>query len=398
MWGYKGMPKRWMEGFYAGSHQPGEAAIEIRSAFFRRYLGRDALGVPNVGFRLGAAGPVARPLLVATDLQMGLLDAGGRQVPGASDGFYDPDPAREETLDALELLIARAREDRLLTLLPGDQHENTACFDRNVLTTTILDPDLSLLSPRERAVVSARYATWIGKRLPLGIWEEIFLDPNDPVSRGRSVGREERNFLPHCTEYLVRYLPFVEDWLAEQKERLALDVQTGTLVPVSHVFPIAKDGLTVDLPDDERGMGGNKFDALLKAAFTGAYFQGDDHRQAKQAIVVGCVSEYSVRLAIEHLIDADVNVVWLLTATKSLDIFSAKLADVHFLRERYGKKLTATYDWPEALLGPVPPGWAAAQARVEAYDRGVLDAWLPRLESQLRAGVTGLGQPLLGVG
>ena len=395
MKGYKGAPKRWMEGFYAGTHAPGEDAIEIRSPFFRRHLGRDALAVPGVGQRLVDGRLVPRPVIVATDLQVGTYDGAGKPVPGASNGFYELDAQREETLEPLRMLLARARQDELVTLLPSDQHENPAYFDRNALTTTTLDPDLTKLSPRERAIVEARYASWIGKRLPFGIWEAIFMDPADPVSQGRALGREERNFLPHCTEYVVRYLPEVEAWLDAQKARVEAAVTAGELVPKAHVFPIAKDGLTVDLPDDERGLGGNKFDALLKAAFTGPYFQGDDHRADKRAIVVGCLAEYSVRLAIEHLIDADVTVIWLLTATKSLDLFSAKLADVHFLRERYGKKLVATYDWPEALLGPKPAGWDVARARVEAHDRAVLEAWLPRLQAQLLAGTTGLGAPLV---
>lgn len=392
---YKGAPKRWMEGFYAGSHQPGEDTIEIRSAFFRRFFGRDALRAPNVGFRLVNGQLAARPLIVATDLQPGTFDGQGRPVPGASNGFYDLTPANEPTLSPLSMLLARARQDELFTLLPGDQHENPAFFDRNALTTTLLDPDLTLLTARERAIVEGRYASWIGKRLPLGIWEAIFMDPADAVSQGHAIGREERNFLPHCTEFEVRYLPEVESWLDEQRLAIARDVAGGDLVPRAHVFPIAKDGLTVDLPDDERGLGGNKFDALLKAAFTGSYFQGDAHRQRKRAIVVGSLSEYSVRLAIEHLIDADITVVWLLTCTKSLDLFGAKLADVHFLRERYGKRLIATYDWPENLLGPVPAGWAAAQAAVEAHDRQVLEAWLPQFSSQVLGGVTGQGAPLL---
>lgn len=392
---YKGAPKRWIEGFYAGTHRHGTDAVTIRSAFFRRFLGRDALQAPSVGYRLVNGKREARPLLVATDLQLGTFDRQGNPVPGASNGFYEDDEAKEPTLAPLRMLLERASQDQLLTLLPGDQHENAAYFDRNALTTTVLDPDLSLLSPRERQLVESRYASWIGKRLPLGIWEAIFMDPQNSASHGSLIGKEERNFLPHCTEFVVRYLPEVEAMLDRQREAVAKAVQQGELVPKAWVFPIPKDGLTVDLPDDERGLGGNKFDALLKAAFTGPYFQGDDHRQEKRALVVGAVSEYSVRLAIEHLIDADITVHWLLTCTKSLDLFAAKLAEVHALKERYGPMLVASYDWPEALLGPKPAGWDAAQARVEAHDRAVLDQWLPAFEQQLRAGVTGRGDPLL---
>ena len=57
--------------------------------------------------------------------------------------------------DIHDLERAIARRDQLVTLLPGDQHENQALFDREALTTTVLDPDLGLLSARERAVVEA---------------------------------------------------------------------------------------------------------------------------------------------------------------------------------------------------------------------------------------------------
>ena len=149
--------------------------------------------------------------------------------------------------------------------MPGDQHENPAYFDRNALTTCVLDPDLDLLSARERAVVTASYTPWIGKRLPLGVWEAIFMDRADACSHGQLIGKEERNFLPHCTEFQVRYLPELEAWLDDERSAVARQLQAGTLVPRAHVFPVAKDGLTVDLPDDERGLGGNKFDALVKA-------------------------------------------------------------------------------------------------------------------------------------
>ncbi|MNS24896.1 hypothetical protein D3C72_567730 [compost metagenome] len=395
---YKGAPKRWVEGFYGGAYPEGEDAVEVRSAFFRRYLGRDALLAPNVGHRLVAGRAEPRPLIVATDAQLGTFDSQGGPVPGASNGFYEHDDQREPTLPALRMLLERASRDKLLTFLPGDQHENPAYFDRNALTTTVLDPDLAWLSPREKAIVEARYAAWIGKRLPLAIWEAIFMDPTDACSQGRLIGKEERNFVPHCTEFVVRYLPEVEAMLDAQRDDIARQVGQGALVPRAHVFPIPKDGLTVDMPDDDRGVGGNKFDALLQAAYMGPYFQGDDHRHQKRAIVAGAVSEYSVRLAIEHLIDADVTVIWLLTCTKSLDLFAAKLADAHYLKERYGDRLIPTYDWPDALLGPAPAGWAQVQARVEAADRSALDAWLPQLNAQLGAGLTGRGQRLVATG
>ena len=85
---YKGAPKRWIEGFYGGAYPPGQDTVEVRSAFFRRFLGRDALAVPNVGHRLVNGVPVARPLLVATDVQAGSYDAAGQPIPGASNGFY----------------------------------------------------------------------------------------------------------------------------------------------------------------------------------------------------------------------------------------------------------------------------------------------------------------------
>jgi len=62
---YTGIHKRWIEGDYGGSYRQGEDGIEIRCQFFRTYLGRDNVIIPNVGFyREG----LARPLIIATDL------------------------------------------------------------------------------------------------------------------------------------------------------------------------------------------------------------------------------------------------------------------------------------------------------------------------------------------
>lgn len=399
MKGYRGSAKRWVEGLYGGSYRPGESGVEIRNGFFKRHLGRDNLRVPNVGFNLdqGASGQrQARPLVVGTDLLAGALDAQGQPLPGASDGLFYPDlpPEQEPTLAAINLLLQRVQELELLTLLPADQHENPAYFDLNALSSTVLEPDLNKLSARERQLVSARYSHWIGKRLPLAIWREIFMDPGNRDSEGRLIGKEARNFLPHCTEFVVEYIPAVQALLQQQRQKLEAQMQRGELVPLSHVLPIAKDGLTVDLPDNERGIGGNKFDTLLQAAYTGDYFQGDDHRHQKRALVFGAVSEYSVRLAIEHLFDADISVIWLLTCTKGFDLFSSKRYEAHYLMERYGKKLICTYDWPETLLGPAPADWQTVQAQVMAADCAQHTAWFPHYQQELQAGLTSLGQPI----
>ncbi|MEZ0375054.1 MAG: hypothetical protein ACAI44_38565 [Candidatus Sericytochromatia bacterium] len=397
MKGYQGMPKRWVEGLYAGSWRPGEQGVEIRNPFFRRFLGRDNLRVPNVGFQFDQGRRTARPLMVGTDLLEGVLDSSGNPVPGASDGlFYTSLPVEQEpTLAAIGLLIARIQERELLTLLPADQHENPACFDPNTLTSTILDPDLTRLSPREQDLVSKRYSQWIGRRLPLAIWREIFMNPADPDSAGKLIGKEARNFLPHCTEYIVEYIPAVRNLLAAQKQQIDSALQRGELVPMAHCFPVAKDGLTVDLPDNERGVGGNKFDALLAAAFSGDYFQGDEHRGHKRAVVFGACSEYSVRLAIEHLFDADIQVIWMMTCTKGFDLFASKLYEAHYLMERYGKKLICTYDWIEALLGPKPAGWDAIQARVMSADQAQHAQWFAVYSQQLAQGLTSMGQPIV---
>ena len=85
---YKGAPKRWIEGFYGGSYPPNEDAVEVRNPFFRRFYGRDALLVPNVGFRLVGGAPSARPLIVATDLQPGSFDAALWQATQATRAVY----------------------------------------------------------------------------------------------------------------------------------------------------------------------------------------------------------------------------------------------------------------------------------------------------------------------
>src|SRR5438045_2469489 len=114
---YTGIRKRWIEGDYAGTHRPGEDSVEIRSAFFRRYLGRDHVRVPGVGFHPDRT---ARPLIIATDLLAGVLDASGRQVSGQSDGLYYPNLAHaaeaDPTLEPLGLLLSRIRSDPYLAI------------------------------------------------------------------------------------------------------------------------------------------------------------------------------------------------------------------------------------------------------------------------------------------
>ncbi|MBI2267108.1 MAG: hypothetical protein HYU64_18430 [Armatimonadetes bacterium] len=392
---YRGIRKRWIEGDYAGSYRPGEEGSEIRSQFFRKHLGRDNLRVKNAGYTPSG---VPRPLVIATDLLVGVLDSSGNQVSGKSDGLYypylpNPDD-NEPTLKPLTMLLERVKEERLLAVFSGDQHENPQLFDMNALTTTILDPDLTRLSARERAIVEARFLPWVGKRLPAGLWREIFMDRTSENPRGELIGKETRNFLPHCTEGIVEYLGPVQEMFKIEKDLIHKQTEEGILVPEARWFPVAKDGLTVDMPPDERGTGGNKLDELLKAAFTGGYFQGDDHRHQKRAIVVGACYEYSVRLLIEHLIDADINVICLASCTKGLDLFSSKAHTAHYLKELYGKKLFFTYDWPEPLLGPKPKGWDQAAASVKARDQAQHAGWFKSYQDQLRAGKTSMGQPV----
>ena len=387
---YTGIKKRWIEGDYAGSYRPGEDGIEIRSQFFTRYLGRENVRVPNVGFDKKGN---PRPLIIATDLLEGKLDSTGSQVQGETNGLYYPGLGKdaEPTLPLLSMLLERARDEEMLTVFPGDQHENSRFFDPNSLTTTILDPDLSQLSKREQKIVKQRFSQWIGKRLPAGIWREIFMDKNPANRRGDFQGKEERNFLPHCTEGIVEYIDIARDILAYQKMKIESQTAQGVLVPRANFIPVPKDGLTVDMPGDERGMNGNRFDEILKAAFTGGYFQGDDHRHKKIAIVAGACYEYSVRLLIEHLIDADINVICMLSCVKGLDLFSSKLHTAHLLKELYGKKLFFTYDWIEPLLGKAPRNWSKMVKKVQEADRVHHDSWWHNYESQIKRGLTSMG-------
>ena len=390
---YTGIRKRWIEGDYGGSYRPGEEGIEIRSQFFRKYLGRDNVMVPNVGFKSDGT---ARPLIIATDLLAGTLDQNGNQIEGASDGLYYPGlPDKEEnepTLEPLSIFLKRVKEEKLLSIFPGDQHENPGLFDLNRLTTTILDRDLSKLTGREQVIVERKCKNWIGKRLPAGIWKEIFINKTGDNPRGYLTGKESRNFIPHCTEGIVEYINPVLDLFNMQKNDMIKAINRGDIVPRARWLPIAKDGLTVDMPPDERGTGGNKLDELLKAAFTGGYFQGDDHRQKKRAIVVGACYEYSVRLLIEHLIDADINVIWLLTCTKGLDLFSSKLHTAHYLKELYGKKLFCTYEWITPLLGPEPPEWKKLKEDVMKKDAGQHSYWWKEYEKQMKTKKTSMGK------
>lgn len=387
---YTGIRKRWIEGDYAGSYRPGEEGVEIRCRFFRRYMGRDNVIVPNAGFFSNGK---ERPLIIATDLLAGSLDGQGNQIEGESDGLYYPhlSDTKEPTLKPLNMLLERIKDEKFLAIFPGDQHENPSLFDMNGLTTTILDRDTGKLSDRERKIVEKRLGNWVGKRLPAAIWKEIFIERNRDNPRGELMGKESRNFLPHCTEGIVEYLEPVMELFKIQRKDMEKAINSGKLVPGACWLPIPKDGLTVDMPPDERGTGGNKLDEILKAAFTGGYFQGDEHRHKKRAVVVGACYEYSVRLLIEHLVDADINVIWLLTCTKGLDLFSSKLHTAHYLKELYGKKLFCTYDWIEELLGQKPKGWDRARENVMKRDQEQHNYWWNEYSNQMRLKKTSLG-------
>ena len=387
-----------MRRIYRGLPKPGHSVIEgysldalpgtpVRSPFFARYLGVENVLVPSAGAVEVRDRQRARPVALFTDLLQ--VDPSGAPGGLIEESPRAPDEAR--WLTPLRLLLARLAERRILTVLPADQHLNPDWVDRSAMTRLRLNRQL--LTAAERRVVdrddTLQRKQGDGERLTVGEYEAVF---------GQVVDKEDRNFIPHCYEGVVEYIPSILQLLQTQRDDLQRQVQAGTSIPVPWIFPDFKTGLSCLSSPNRRGMDGNALRDILIASQADLYFDGPQRTHDRLAIVGGTAHEYSVSELIRFLIDLDYTVVWLLGSTGGLGIDS-KLATAAHLRERYGRKLFATYDWPlPELLGPAPDGWHRACAAVRAEDLSFHEAWLEEQTLQWSRGAamqTSLGAPVI---
>ena len=370
---------------YAGLPKPGHAffdavgdatATQIRSPFFRRYLGVEVIRAPGAGHDCinGIARP--RPVLVFTDLL--------HHDASAPAGLVRTGADEEPWVGCTRMLLARAEERRIVTVLPADQHLNPALLVPSA--TTPFKLDAARLLPHERAIVDADSALRekLRARTPLSVaeYQRIF---------GAILDKEDRNFIPHCREGIVEYIPEVVAAFDRQRAELRTVIAAGDDLATPWLIPDFKTGLSCLSAPDRRGLRGNALRDVLLASQRDQYLDGDARRHARIAIVGGTAHEYSVAELARFLVDLDYTVVLALSVIGGLGIASKRATTLDLL-ERYGTKLFATYDWPlPEFLGAAPPGFDALAAAVRTQDDEFHEAWMEDHRRRLERGCTSQG-------
>ncbi|MEW5850878.1 MAG: hypothetical protein AB2A00_18980 [Myxococcota bacterium] len=377
---------------YLGLPKPGHAVFEgvveagrtapmvLRSRFFARYLGSECVAVPSAGVTRVAGRLEPRPIAVLTDLlQHDANRPAGLVVEGQGEAAW---------VGATRLLMNALEKQGVVTLLPSDQHLNPDLLDRAARTSFTLVEDMLYADEKARLRTHPQLAAKATSGTPLTVteYETIF---------GNVVDKEDRNFLPHCREGVVEYIPSVLQWLGRQRAAVLKQMDAGAPVPTATVLPDFKTGLSCLSAPDSRGLHGNALRDALIATQRGLYLDGPSRPHAKLALVGGTAHEYSVAELIRFLVDMDYSVVWLLSCTGGLGI-AAKLSTALELTERYGTRLFCTYGWPlPAHLGPEPPSWAALASQVEAEDRAEVEAMEKERVRLVQQRVTTQGRPVV---
>jgi hypothetical protein len=351
---YLGLPKPGHAVFEGGVTPEASSGVTIRSRFFARYLGSECVQVGSAGVSLVDGRLEPRPVAVLTDLL--------QHDPARPSGLCAEGPGEPPWVAATRVLLSALERQRVTTILPADQHLNPDLLDRRAPTAFHVVHEL--LHPEERTLLKTdpglSATAQAAAPLTLEQYERLF---------GAVVDKEDRNFLPHCREGVVEYIPSVVSLLSRQRAAVVRQVEAGVAAPVATVLPDFKTGLSCLSAPDTRGLHGNALREVLLATQRGLYLDGPARPHAKLALVGGTAHEYSVAELIRFLVDLDYSVVWLLTCTGGLGI-CAKLATAHDLAERYGTRLFCTYGWPlPAHLGPPPNGFLELAARVEQEDR-----------------------------
>jgi len=354
---YRGLPKPGHAVFEGGVQSVSSTGTVLRSRFFSRYLGAECIQVPSAGVVRVNGKMEPRPIAVFTDLlQHEAGKPSGLVVEGAGEAPW---------VGCTRLLLSALETQVMVTLLPSDQHLNPDLLDGNATTPFTLVEELLFPAERARLQQHPQLAARVTDKKPLTLreYELIF---------GPITDKEDRNFVPHCREGVVEYIPTVLALLARQRAAVARQLDAGNPAPVATVIPDFKTGLSCVSAPDARGLHGNALRDALLASQKGLYLDGDARPHAKLALVGGTAHEYSVSELIRFLVDMDYSVVWMLACTGGLGV-SAKLSTALDLMERYGTRLFCTYGWPlPEHLGAAPPAYAALAAQVDKEDQAEL--------------------------
>lgn len=369
----------------------GREINEIQSPLFAGRYGSDIVAHSNVGLTTisGVDYQVPKPLVVGNDIGQKLPD-----IRNAQTGKLEPNPGsalafeskghKDEPMWVTTIrdyfLPAFERQD-LLKLWLMDRHFNPEFLNRSAMTRYKIDQ--KQLSRREQATVNAnavlKRKAATGEFITVGEYEQIF---------GGIVDKEDINFLPHCRDGLVRWIPSIENAISRSAKKALSDQQTlGLTRPIVRDIEDYKTGLNPVSPPDANGMNDNVIAHVFRNAWQGIYTDGP-HRWWKTMLHFGTAGEYTNDFVTNFGVDQGAIVIRLMAGSGMLGIAST-YDTVYTLTNRYPKNFFPTWDWIPELMGPEPAGYKAHSRRMQ--DAAFEEAFGPN-GSGMRRAVTDLAR------
>lgn len=341
---------------------------EIQSPLFTQRFRSDIVSHTNVGLTSipGLDFQVAKPLFVGNDIGQRLPDVRdpktGKMYPNPGSGLAfeskgHPDESPWVTSIREHLLPGLDRQDALIIWLM-DRHFNPDFLNRDaVLRYTI---DMKQLTRSQKSIVQnnpvLKRKASTGENLTVGDYEQLF---------GTIVDKEDINFLPHCRDGIVRWIPSIEQRLARKAKKSLDDQQSlGLPRPVTRDIEDYKTGLNPVSPPDANGMNDNVIAHVFRNAWQGIYTDGPTHRWWKTVIHFGTAGEYTNDFVTNFAVDQGAVVIRWMPGCGMLGIAST-YDTVYTLTNRYPKNFFATWDWIPEFMGPEPKGFRAHSQRMQ---------------------------------
>ncbi|OGD79106.1 hypothetical protein A2368_00890 [Candidatus Collierbacteria bacterium RIFOXYB1_FULL_49_13] len=331
--------------------------VVLRHAQWEKILGTAQISVGNVGYHKDNRGrSVRHPLGIATDPLAMRLDANGAPLPHAGLMSLDA-PEYQPFCQVVDYFVDRG----YLMLVPFDHHadyEHDLNLDADTITLT---PEfIDQLDSEDRLKAESHFSSNIrdGQPLTAAEWKYLFGNPVDGEFR-------DHGFFVHCLSG-APFTPHMESHFAALRSKIK-----GLEVPDVRLIPLMKTTLFGDVAPDIRGLHGNHYDAIIRASQAGMP-QGVKYYNQRQAIQVGAALGYSATLEAYHLFCRGMRTHIMAGATFVIPGAMSKFELIRALRLFLPNAITASYFWPEALLGPAPKGYNDRAAQVRDSDKAHL--------------------------
>lgn len=350
----------------------GSEINEIQSPIFLQMYDSDIVAHGNVGLTsiAGLEYQIPKPLVVGNDIGQKLPDIRNPKTgkmepnPGSALAFeqkgHPDEPAWVTSIREYFLPAFEAAD--LLKIWLMDRHFNPEFLNRDAMTRYKID--LKQLSTKERAIVSKdavlKRKSSTGEFLTIQEYEQIF---------GGIVDKEDINFLPHCRDGIVRWIPSIERHLLKSAQKALREQQAlGLPRPVVRDIVDYKTGLNPVSPPDANGMNDNVIAHVFRNAWQGIYTDGP-HRWWKTMLHLGTTGEYTNDFLSNFGVDQGAIVIRLMAGCGMLGIAST-YDSIYTLTNRYPKNFFPTWDWIPELMGPEPAGYRAHSRRMQeaAYE------------------------------